>query len=316
MHNTKDDECKSVMRVIKNTNYIRMKRTCNSLTSKVMNISLLCEFHKAIKKTNYIHMKFYRRSILCYFILITVFSCKENTRPREIIIDNSLFKTIIIDPGNFDTKKPASISEIADSAIYIPLQTEDSLLIGEITKLIVWNDRFYIWDRMTETIFCFGSDGKAIHKIQRQGNGPGEYPRISGFTINDKSGDVYIDSDFAQALFRYTKDGHFIEKIPKSLIISSFAVKNEDTIIYYCGRMPNLYFYSSIYPQQYRFVAMVNGDVVQQGLLFKYSDEFTKIPMSSDNFSFYKDTILLIEHLRPDIYMQLTVKISWFPDIE
>ena len=54
-----------------------MKRACNLLTPKVMNISLLCEFHKAIKKTNYILMK--QIVYLMVFFVLIGSGCRNKT---------------------------------------------------------------------------------------------------------------------------------------------------------------------------------------------------------------------------------------------
>lgn len=237
-------------------------------------------------------------------ICIAVFfcSCNKEVKIREMVVNDSLFKTIVVDPRDIkNPQKPANISEIAAGVEYIPLQTEDSILIGKAKKLIVWNGKYYIWDELTETVFCFDGKGHFLHKIQKQGQGPGEYPRIKGFTMDMKSGNICIYSDMAKAIYIYAENGDFIKKTSSALILSSFAVKNE-FIYYYPGHMPNHDFFSKDYPGQYRYVVMKDGEYIHQQLKYIYDNKHSLIPQSGNNFSFYKDTILFIEYLKPEIY--------------
>ncbi|GAB6010955.1 6-bladed beta-propeller [Viscerimonas tarda] len=241
------------------------------------------------------------------YLLIVIFpvlslSCKHKEEIREVGMDNSLVKTILIDPDDFDKKEPARISEIANGVEYIPLQTEDSILIGKIGKLIVRDNLFYLWDKLSETIFCFDSAGRFIHKIHKQGLGPEEYPRISDFTIDMKHGDIYIYSDMGQAFYKYTKEGYFIKKIPTTLIFSSFAVQEDDIFLCYTSQLPNASFYQQTFPEQYRYIVLHGNTIRNNQLKYTYTKKNSRVPLSNNNFSFYRDTILLTEYLKPEIY--------------
>jgi len=75
-----------------------------------------------------------------YILLLSLFlffiSCSRKKIIREIIIDESLFKTIQIDPNDANKKNVSRVSEIADSISFIALETRDDVLIGEITNSI------------------------------------------------------------------------------------------------------------------------------------------------------------------------------------
>lgn len=235
-------------------------------------------------------------------ILFIFCSCKKEIKIRKIVVEDSLFQTIPVDPRDIENlKEPAKISKIAVDLEYIPLQTGDSILIGKIKKLIVYNEKYYIWDSLTETIFCFDENGSYSHKIHRVGHGPKEYPRISDFTMDMNSGNICIYSDMTKAINIYTEKGDFLSKNVSSLILSSFAVNN-DFIYCYAGALPNKAFYSEDYPNQYRYIVMENGEYKHQQLNFTYNEKYNLIPLSSENFSFYKDTTLLIECLEPKVY--------------
>ncbi|MCK9413576.1 MAG: 6-bladed beta-propeller [Prolixibacteraceae bacterium] len=66
----------------------------------------------------------------------------------------------------------------------IKLETSDSSLIGDITKIIFYKNRFFILDRMiSKSLFVFDINGKFIAKTRR-GRGPGECVNPKDFMID------------------------------------------------------------------------------------------------------------------------------------
>lgn len=245
----------------------------------------------------------YTKMLLFILLCVTPFlsSCKKENKHWINEFDDSLFQTIVVDPNSIDKKESTKLSEIAERIEYIPLQTGDGFLIGEMEKLIVWNGNFYIWERLTDAILIFDSEGKFLHKIQKNGQGPDEYPRIRYFTMDMKNGNIYIYSDMAKAIYAYTAQGDFIKKIPSPLILDSFAVQGSYTY-YYPGRLPNVEFYADTYPDQYRYVVMENDKFKLQQLEHAYDERFLRIANAYGDFSYYNDTILLVESLSQEIY--------------
>ncbi|WP_368107074.1 6-bladed beta-propeller [Bacteroides nordii] len=243
------------------------------------------------------------RKIL-YILVCAMFSfssCKRNVNIREIAVSDSLFQVIVIDPNDINRKEPFKISTIVEKIEYVPLQTADTVLMGKMNKLIVWNDQFYIWDQLTEAIFCFNSKGQFLHKIHKQGKGPDEYPRIYDFTMDMTTGDIYIYSDMSKTIYAYTEKGEFIRKMESPFILSSFGIQGNYTY-YYLGRTPNADFYSETFPEQCRYVVMENDEFKHEQLKYIFDDKYLQIPSSRNVFSFYKDTMLLVEYLKPEIY--------------
>ncbi|MGY4383399.1 hypothetical protein ACVWYN_000418 [Pedobacter sp. UYP24] len=73
----------------------------------------------------------------------------------------------------------ATVKDIIDSIIYIPLATSKESLFGKVTQLEVTNDYFIILDRETKCILFFKHDGSFDHKIKLKG-------QTSKFIINKK----------------------------------------------------------------------------------------------------------------------------------
>jgi hypothetical protein len=67
-----------------------------------------------------------------------------------------------------------------DSIKIIPLETTDKSLIGNISRIFVIRDTLFIVDYYkTKSIFAFDMKGRYLYKINKTGNGPGEYLSIN-----------------------------------------------------------------------------------------------------------------------------------------
>ena len=67
----------------------------------------------------------------------------------------------------------------------IPLEITDKSIIGEITKLLVANDRIFILDsRVAEGLYVFDMQGKFQFAIDQKGQGPGEFYTINDFFVD------------------------------------------------------------------------------------------------------------------------------------
>lgn len=115
--------------------------------------------------------------LLIIFFIYLAFSCKDNHNVdkwrnlSEIKIDhNFLIKS-------FDA------SNIIDTSFhqFINLVTNDSCLIGKISKIVLRNDKIIIYDSLVKQVLIFNIDGSFYSKIAAVGQGPDEYPPI----VND-----------------------------------------------------------------------------------------------------------------------------------
>src|SRR5690554_4324573 len=88
-------------------------------------------------------------------------------------------------------------NEIIASTEFIPLETDNNNLIGQINKMLVSNGNIYILDKSSKQIFVFDMTGKFIQKIGVYGRGPGEYIRLNDFII-DKSRNRVLTLDSYQ----------------------------------------------------------------------------------------------------------------------
>lgn len=120
------------------------------------------------------------------------------------------------------------LSEIIDSTSFIPIETNENALIGEISKLTFYNNFFFILDcNYTATLYVFESNtGKFVRKIGRIGSGPGEYNRIYDFSIDEKEKIIYLLCD-KEKVISYTLSGLFIAETKISFYATAIEFFND-----------------------------------------------------------------------------------------
>jgi hypothetical protein len=164
--------------------------------------------------------------LICISCLYPVVGCKTD---KKYINDVSAEKIIEIDPN--ENRDKVLYSELFDSLKYICLETTDNILIKSITRLKYVNNKIYILDERTQTVFCFHMDGELHWKIHSVGQGPEEYIQLAGFDIDNENNKLYLFSrrDKIQV---YDLSGNFVEEYNVKLSGTSFASHKDWMYIY------------------------------------------------------------------------------------
>ena len=134
--------------------------------------------------------------IICVFLCISCNNNRNNNsfqndsiRQNIYGITQTLSETENIKPFAFTGDKPISIeipknytdplfpSQLIESHRYIPLETNEHSLFGDIEKIIIRNGKIFISDNFKSSVFIFNINGKFENKINNAGNGPYEYYR-------------------------------------------------------------------------------------------------------------------------------------------
>lgn len=141
--------------------------------------------------------------ILIGMILLLLVGCaKQNHQEKVIAVDAAKIQ------------KYVSTSVLFDSIKYIPLETNDFSLFGEIDKLCMDSqDNIFVLDKQgTNAIYMFGRKGEFKRRIGQIGRGPGEYDEISDFNVyRDSVIEIY---DAGQdKIIRYDTVGKMIDEI-------------------------------------------------------------------------------------------------------
>ena len=92
-------------------------------------------------------------------VIILMSSCRQQSLP------NSLEAINII---NKDRPIELDIYDIVDSISYIPLETSEKCLLGELQRTKRDGDFYFVED--TKGLFVFGKDGRFLNEIGHKGN--------------------------------------------------------------------------------------------------------------------------------------------------
>lgn len=159
-----------------------------------------------------------------------LFAC--NNPQKEITKDVS-FKiklSSLIEKGNAEN---ISLEKWGNKIKFIPLETNDSILIKSINKIVQKNDKLLIVHTQRASIFDL--KGKYLYDISRRGNGPEEYTSLKSLTV--KNDTIFIkEGNNRIKLFNW--QGGFIGQIstPELPILDLYPVPNMDVFL---GHIPN-----------------------------------------------------------------------------
>jgi hypothetical protein len=133
--------------------------------------------------------------IASLWIMIALISCVNNTDSSYVFDPKSLKESQLL------------LSEIGDDVNYIPLSSNLSLngVIVDFNPMYV-NDHFYLYDSYNG-ILVFNKQGNLLSVIGKKGRGPGEYIYGFRFTVNEESGQIYVND--GSNIKVYSNDGTF-----------------------------------------------------------------------------------------------------------
>jgi hypothetical protein len=133
------------------------------------------------------------RYLLLVFLLV---SCKQHER--------SLYE---FDPAKL-SENEILLSVIADDIQYTPLENCFPLSnINSAYDPVIVKNAFFIYDDKIG-ILKFDRDGRFLQKIGSKGRGPGEYVYGNTFTVDERTGSIYVH-DINNVVRIYDKSGNF-----------------------------------------------------------------------------------------------------------
>ena len=166
-----------------------------------------------------------RKQTIILLIAILLTFC---TSPKN----NLITEKIINIPVNIEDIKHEKISEYCKDYKIITLETSSKCLIKNITRLVPYNNRLYIFDKDLNTVFIFSDTGKYITKIHKIGKGPQEYLQLTDFTIDKENSELILSADRPYKFLYYNLDGEYIdEKRQKTFFMNISNTK--DKLVFY-----------------------------------------------------------------------------------
>lgn len=240
-----------------------------------------------------------KNSILSFTILSIVLIFNNCSEQRDVRSAYS-YKKILIDSDKSSNK--IYTSNIFSDIEYIPLETTNECLIGEISRIIYYKKRFYILDTQTKSIFCFSNAGKFIYKIKSVGPGPGEYLNPNSISIDDINDNLLVYCNKTHQVLRYDLDGNFIKTIRINFYATHFTFLSENRFVFFCDfthsnkklqrnhMMPNL------------IITTAKGKILSSNLPYNDRINYSLIPIASSLFNSLSDDISFATPFNDTIY--------------
>ena len=102
------------------------------------------------------------------------------------------------------------LGDLVESVEYVPLETNDKCLIGELFSYDISKNYILVCCNQTKTVYLFKRDGSFVRQIGGLGQGPGEHLGVN---------DVFIDEDKNEWYCLYNAHD-FLEKAAKHKSLS------------------------------------------------------------------------------------------------
>ena len=151
-------------------------------------------------------MKTYKYSCIFIIAIIAIItSCEKNT--------SHMYKNVIPLESSVGTYRILNLSDYVTDIRYIPLETNDSVLISGISHIIYENDNIIIeTDWKQNECLVFNDNGNFCNKIGKHGQGPNEHTVIiQTFILDDL---IFLRTDITW-LIAFEENGAFVKKIAR-----------------------------------------------------------------------------------------------------
>lgn len=124
------------------------------------------------------------------------------------------------------------IDEFIDDVHFVQLSSDE--LIGNITKLQIFEDRIYVLDRFSaKKVFIFDMQGKLLKVIDDQGGGPKEYIHLGDMHINEDTRELII-ADVTGKYVHYNLNGEWLRSTP-AIPNNFYAPFGQDSVFNFIG---------------------------------------------------------------------------------
>lgn len=220
-----------------------------------------------------------------FLILSSCNNRKERLQSENIATE--YMRSISIQMENED-EEYKNLGDILNTVSYV--QLVDTPLLTQIKDIHIYDDKIYVWDKMSG-IICYSMNGDVVYNIDAKGGGPGEYSEIEAFTINPDKNELVIYDNFRISLLYYSlENGHYLRT-------EKFSKPNPSEIVYF----DSVYFYNNRNHLNYRndsllhysLLVSVDGLSMDQRY-FPHDEAEEEYIFSPSLYTFYDNDSLLL----------------------
>lgn len=175
-----------------------------------------------------------------------------------------------------------SVSDLVDSVHYVILETNEESLIGTLEKIVLYKEDVFIMDDKS-SLLRFNNKGKFIGKIGSVGEGPGEFHKMTDFSIYDDRAWVFD----RWRILVYTLDGKLLEVLDMRFTQASALAKDNIEVT-----SAGIYVFNAYIPGwskiHNRFVYLLNhkGNKILKGFEISHNPDFEYNDMMSSGLPF------------------------------
>jgi len=231
------------------------------------------------------------RSIIgVFYWFIILYGCTPGS------VDNGV-QTIKI---NLEQSSSTSIKEVFPKIEIIKLETNDSILIKRIIKVLSYDDMLIVLD-YPKAVHAFDLNGNYLYPIGREGRGPDEYVAVADIGINQFNNCIEILEPMGR-LKSYSLKGSFLDQYQLHTSAHSFLNIDEDRVLlsFYYGEKKLQVFskktgtlVADMYPMSQQVNRLLPFSEVS-GSIINYQDKiFYQFPLSNEIFEFEDNRLKL-----------------------
>ena len=127
----------------------------------------------------------------------------------------------------------------------IPLETNNNSIIGGIGRIILYDNKIYVFDSFTHSVKLFDENGRYYKNISHEGKGPLEYITLSDVAFNYSTKELVFYCDRPQKLIFLDEYGEFKREQTVDELATRFSIVDDVKILYHpFFREENEYFVS------------------------------------------------------------------------
>ena len=177
------------------------------------------------------------KKILVYLLFLT--GCVSNTNQVQDE-DISVFESpyIISLEKEIEQISLTNLTEIGNTITYIPLETSDKSLLGDLKSIKVTDTHIVVDDRFSNAL-AFNHSGDFTTQIGRKGQGPGEYSLVIhdyGFSFDSKK--IYLLVEDSKCL-EYEINGKFLNSYKLDTASTAMLPLNDSMFVFRCQNSSN-----------------------------------------------------------------------------
>jgi hypothetical protein len=128
-----------------------------------------------------------------------------------------------------DLKYKYKASDVFEDLTFIPLETTDESLIGNIHKMIIKDSFIYVLDGKSIALLMFDIKGKFISKIGSRGSGPNEYYYLDDFTVLNNKDILILGGN--KRIIHFKSDGTPYKTYYTSFFADSIESFNDSLLV-------------------------------------------------------------------------------------